>query len=195
MANARRVTEAEALGEVDQTSNLSKKYSPSLCPILYIPPTILDDIRIEAHFGSTYRNSHEEEQVLRAVDDAISKRVQRAAYANAERAMHLLETEEKPAMVGPRSKPNALARAKGHLEELSKIRSELRRGKTPTADLAERYEKVRMAIQNGDGHSLVVLNSKATSLRDKLADPAAAVSRTLSLMPASAWRPLGIRHW
>jgi hypothetical protein len=195
--NRRRVTEAEALGEVDQTpdESLRSKYETTRGPVTFIPETKLDDIRLEAYYDTAYPNSHVEEQTLAALDRAIAERVQRAAQSALERAADLLQNEGAPKTVGPRQTPNALAKADAHLAELAAIRQELRDGKTPTAELAARYEKVRMALQNRDGHGLVVLNKKATSLREKLADPKAAVAKTLSLMPLSAWRPLGIRHW
>lgn len=194
--NARRVTEAEALGEVDQTptDDLRRKYEQNVGPVSYIPETILDDIRLEAR-AATYRNSQEEHAVLAAVDKAIAERVQRAAASHLEQAAHLLENEGAPKLTGTRQTPNALAKADGHLEELAAIRKELHDGKTPTAELAARYEKVRRSLQNRDGHALVALSNRATSLRERLADPKAAVARTLSRMPLNMWRPLGIRNW
>ncbi|WP_448232594.1 hypothetical protein [Microbacterium lacticum] len=194
--NARRVTEAEAIGEVDQTptNDLRRKYEQNVGPVSYIPETILDDLRLEAR-AATYRNSQEEQAVLAAVDKAIAERVQRAAASHLEQAAHLLENEGAPKLTGTRQTPNALAKADAHLDELAAIRKELREGKTPTAELAARYESVRSAMQARDGHALVALSSRATSLRDRLADPKAAVSKTLSYMPANMWRPLGIRQW
>lgn len=194
--NARRVTEAEALGEVEQTpaADLRRKYEQNVGPVSYISETILDDIRLEAR-AATYRNSQEEQAVLAAVDKAIAERVQRAAASHLEQAAHLLENEGAPKLTGARQTPNALAKADGHLDELAAIRKELRDGKTPTAELAARYEKVRMALQSRDGHALVALSYRATSLKDRIADPKAAVARTLSRMPANMWRPLGIRGW
>lgn len=194
--NARRVTEAEALGEADQTptADLRRKYEQNVGPVSYISETILDDIRLEAR-AATYRNSQEEQAVLAAVDKAIAERVQRAAASHLEQAAHLLENEGAPKLTGTRQTPNALAKADAHLDELAAIKRELRDGKTPTAELADRYEKVRMALQNRDGHALVALSNRATSLKDRIADPKAAVARTLSRMPANMWRPLGIRGW
>lgn len=194
--NARRVTEAEALGEVEQTptNDLRRKYEQNVGPVSYIPETILDDIRLEAR-AATYRNSQEEQAVLAAVDNAIAERVQRAAASHLEQAAHLLENEGAPKLTGTRQTPNALAKADAHLDELAAIKRELREGKSSTAELAARYEKVRMALQNRDGHALVALSNRATSLRDRIADPKAAVARTLSRMPANMWRPLGIRGW
>lgn len=194
--NARRVTEAEALGEADQTptADLRRKYEQNVGPVSYISETILDDIRLEAR-AATYRNSQEEQAVLAAVDKAIAERVQRAAASHLEQAAHLLENEGAPKVSGPRELPNTLAKADGHLEELAAIRKELRDGKVPTAELAARYEKVRMALQDRDGHALVALSNRATSLKERVADPKSAVARTLSRMPANMWRPLGIRGW
>lgn len=194
--NARRVTEAEALGEADQTptADLRRKYEQNVGPVSYIPETILDDIRLEAR-AATYRNSQEEQAVLAAVDKAIAERVQRAAASHLEQAAHLLENEGAPKVSGPRELPNTLAKADAHLDELAAIKRELREGKTPTAELADRYERVRKAMQNRDGHALVALSNRATSLKERVADPKAAVARTLSRMPANMWRPLGIRGW
>lgn len=194
--NRRRVSEAEALGTVDQTPNaLRRKYEQNLGPVQYIPETKLDDIRLEAYYDTAFPNSHVEEQTLVAVDNAIADRVQRASASHLEQAAHLLENEGAPKVVGPRQTPNALAKADAHLDELAAIRKELRAGKTPVAELAARYEKVRMSMKNRDGHALVTLSNKATSLRDRVADPKAAVSKTLSRMPHNLWRPLGIHHW
>lgn len=199
--NRRRVTEAEALGEadpgiVDQTpNNLRRKYEQNVGPVQYIPETRLDDIRLEAYYGTAYPNSHVEEQTLAAVDRAIAERVQRAAASHLDQAAHLLETEGAPKLIGPRETPNALAKADAHLTELAAIRQELRAGKTSTAELAQRYEKVRKAMQNRDGHALVALSNKATSIKERVADPKAAVERTLSRMPLSMWRKLGVGNW
>lgn len=192
--NARRVTEAEALGETAPTSpdDLRNKYTGSTYLDVRIPETILDDIRLEAHFETAYPNSQVEAHILAAVDAAISERVQRAAYSALEQTRHLLQTEGVPGMVGPRQTPNALAKADAHLSEIAAIRRDLRDGKASTADLAERFERVRMKVQNTDGNSLVAVSNRATSLRTKVADPKAAIGRTLSLMPRSTWRPLGI---
>lgn len=199
--NRRRVTEAEALGEadpgiVDQTpNNLRRKYEQNVGPVQYIPETRLDDIRLEAYYDTAYPNTHVEEQTLAAVDKAIAERVQRAAAANLDHAAKLLENEGAPKLSGPREKPNTLAKADAHLAELAAIRKALREGKVPTAELADRYERVREAMQNRDGHALVALSNKATSIKERVADPKASVSTTLSRMPLTMWRPLGIRHW
>lgn len=196
--NRRRVTEAEALGKVDPgavdqtvTDELRRKYEQNIGPVTYIPADQFDRIRLEAR-DATYRNSQEEAAVIRAVDDAIAERIQRASASHVEQAARLLENEGAPKMTSPRQTPNALAKADGHLAELAAIRKELRAGKTPVAELAARYERVRMAIHNRDGHALVALSNRATSMREKVADPKAAVSKTLSRMPLSMWRPLGI---
>ncbi len=195
--NARRVTEAEALGEVDQTpaDDLRRKYEQTAGPAMYIPESRFDDIRLEAYYDTAYPNSHVERQTLAAVDRAIAERVQRAAASHLEQAAHLLENEGAPKLIGPRELPNALAKVDAHLDELAAIRKELRAGKTPTAELAARYERVRQAMQARDGHALVAVSNRATSLRERVADPKAAVARTLSRMPLNMWRPLGIRNW
>lgn len=193
MANARRVTEAEAIGEADQNPDpLRRKYERNLGPVTYIPETRYDDIRLEAYYDTAYPNSYVEEQTLAAVDRAILERVQGAAAVHLEQAAKLLENEGAPKLTGPREQPNALAKADAHLDELAAIKRELREGKTPTAELAARYEKVRMAMQKRDGHALVALSNRAASLKERIADPKAAVSKTLSHMPLSTWRPLGI---
>lgn len=58
MANARRVTEAEALGEVDQTptADLRRKYEQNVGPVSYIPETRYDDIRYDAYDGRRLRS-------------------------------------------------------------------------------------------------------------------------------------------
>lgn len=192
--NRRRVTEAEALGEVDQTptDDLRRKYERNLGPAMYIPETRLDDIRYEAYYDTAYPNTATEDAVTRAVDDAIAERVQRAAASHLEQAADLLQNEGAPKLIGPRGTPNALAKADAHLDELAAIRKELRSGKTPTAELADRYERVRKAMKARDGHALIALSNRATSLREKVADPKAAVSKTLSRMPLNMWRPLGV---
>ena len=126
--NARRVTEAEALGEVDQTpaDDLRRKYEQTAGPAMYIPESRFDDIRLEAYYDTAYPNSHVERQTLAAVDRAIAERVQRAAASHLEQAAHLLENEGAPKLIGPRELPNALAKVDAHLDELAAIRKELR---------------------------------------------------------------------
>ena len=193
MVNARRVSEAEALGEVDQTPDpLRRKYERNLGPVTNIPESRYDDIRLEAYYDTAYPSSYVEEQTLAAVDRAISERIQGAAAVHLEQAAKLLENEGTPKLTGPREQPNALAKADAHLAELAAIKRELRDGKTSVAELADRYERVRQQMQARDGHALVALSNKATSLKERVADPKASVSKTLSHMPLSTWRPLGI---
>ena len=199
MVNARRVTEAEALGEVEQTPDPRRKYEQSAGPMQYIPETRLDDIRLEAYYDTAYPNSYVEEQTLAAVDQAIAERVQVLAQRTLEQAAKLLEDDGAPKLSGPRERPNALAKADAHLAELAAIKRELREGKTSTAELADRYERVRERMQARDGHALVALANRATSLRERVADPKAAVGKAYSVTPLSQWRALGIsagnRNW
>jgi len=196
MTNARRVTEAEALGIVDQTPTdaLRKKYEASAYFDVRIPEDQFDRIRLEAR-EATYRNTQEEEATVAAVDQAIFSRIQEAERHTLAQAGHLLEQDATRRYMGPREQPNALQRAENHLSELAAIRQELRDGKTPTAELAARYERVRMAVQSRDGASLVALSDRASKLREKVADPLGSAQRTLNRMPLNMWRPLGIREW
>ncbi len=207
MANIKKVStsedpddfrEDEAPGTVDQNPDaLRRKYEQNLGPVTYIPETRFDDIRLEAYYDTAYPNTATEEATTRAVDAAISERIQRASASHLEQAAHLLENEGAPKLIGPRETPNTLAKADAHLAELAAIKKELRDGKTPTAELAARYEKVRKTFERpgGDGHALVALSNKATSARERLADPKAAVSKTLSRMPYNLWRKLGVGNW
>lgn len=197
MANARRVTEAEALGETEPVRN---KYEPRPFIDIRIPADQFDRIRHEAYYETAYTSSHEEDQTLRAVDDAIFARIRQTEQLNLEKAAALLDNEGQArtpvaeTSLGPRSRPNAFARADAHLAELAAIKRELRDGKTPVGDLADRFEKVRMAMRR-DGNSLVVLSDKATKLRATLADPAAHAAKLLTYMNRDGWRPLGVRGW
>lgn len=172
-----------------------RKYEPTLGPMQYIPETRLDDIRLEAYYDTAYPNSYVEEQTLAAVDRAIAERVQMLAQRTLEQAAKLLEDDGAPKLSGPRELPNTLAKADAHLDELAAIKRELRDGKVPTTELAARYERVRKAMATRDGRSLVALANRATSLRERVADPKAAVGKAYSVTPLSLWRSLGVHHW
>lgn len=195
--NARRVSEAEAMGDVEPVRN---KYEPRPFIDIRIPADQYDRIRHEAYYETRYTSSHEEEETLRAVDDAIFSRIRQTEQLSLERAAALLDSEGQArtpvaeTSLGPRSRPNAFARADAHLAELAAIKRELREGKTNLGDLADRFEKVRARMRQ-DGPSLVVLSDKANKIRGELADPAARAAKLLTRMHRDGWRPLGVRHW
>lgn len=203
MNAARRVSESEALGETtaeDQTeTNLRKRYEPTYIDIR-IPEDQFDRIRLEAR-EATYRNSQDEAATIEAVDRAIFDRVRESEQFNLSAAARLVEAEERTAhkhgsteLVG-----NTIQRAEAMRRELLDLRDELAVGRKPTAELAERYERIRMAVQqptgSGVGRKLLALVEKAEGTRVKIADPVASAQATLSRMPITLWRPLGIRSW
>ena len=198
MTTARRVTEAEALGEAtsaaDQDS-LTRRYTPDTYFDARIEKGIFDRIRVEAREAS-YRNSDDEARTIAAVEKAIYDRVQdheRVLLGQADRTLDMEEPRS-----GNAPAQSAIARAQNHMSALSDIRRELadRDSAVSTAELADRFERIRAAIANRDGHSLVVVAKNARTLRGRLADPYSSVQdRVLPLMPRTAWRPLGIRHW
>lgn len=192
MSNITKVSASEEPD--DDREPVRNKYAPKPFIDVRIPAEKYDAIRMEAYYGTAYPNTATEEQVLHAVDAEIFRRVQESEVRTLERAADLLSTEGKPALVGARNKPNALLRAQEHLDELSKIRSELRQGKTATADLAARYERVRKAMGQ-DGRSLVALSDKATKLRETVADPWGYSQKLLTSFQLGDWRPLGIHKW
>lgn len=202
MNAARRVTEAEALGETttaDDQATLRQRYEPAYFDIR-IPEDQLDRIRLEAR-EATYRNSQDEAATIDAVDRAVFDRVRDSEHYNLQAAARLVEREERAAnkegsteLIG-----NAIQRAEALRGELSILRDELAVGRKPTAELAERYDRIRREIRQptgaGVGRNLVALADRAEGAREKIADPIATVQHTLSRMPMTMWRPLGVRRW
>lgn len=204
MTNIKRVSESEALGEVETTdqpdtpaTTLRTKYSGSDTGsrvIVNIPADQLTRIRLEAR-EAEYGNRQSEEQVLSAVDEAVFERVRPIERLNLDRATSLIDSEGTAARSANLGRPNVLQRAADHRAELASIRKELRDGRTPVAELADRYEKVRRAVHQRDGRALIEIANQADRLREKIDDPLKAAEHTLSMMPVTTWRPLGIARW
>lgn len=203
MTIIKRVSEAEALGEdapdpQDAADNgLRSKYGtndPGVRVVVNIPADQLTRIRLEVR-EAEYGNRHSEDQAVSAVDDAVFDRVRPIERLNLDRATSLIDNEGSAGASLPLNRPNVLQRAENHREELAAIRRELREGQTSVAVLAERYEKVRLAVHQRDGRALIEIANQADRLREKIDDPLKAAEHTLSMMPVSTWRPLGIARW
>lgn len=196
MNAARRVSEAEALGETtDDQATLRKRYEPTYIDIR-IPEDQFDRIRLEAR-EATYRNSQDEVATIDAVDRAVFDRVRASEHGHLELAARLVTNEDRAAHKEGSTEllGNTIQRAEELHRELLDLRDELAVGRKPTAELAAQYDRIRMEVQQRQGRKLIALSDKAESLREKIVDPVAAVQKTLSAMPMSIWRPLGIRSW
>lgn len=198
--NARRVTEAEALGEsepVNQDEPLRSRYgAETRGPAVYISGDIYDRIRLEAR-ESAYPNSQAEAATIAEVDRRIFERIQGHERRTIDQAEHLIAAEDHRAVNARTNEPtrNAIQRAEAHVTALLDLRDELGTGRKSTAELADQYTRIKTAITVRDGHALVALRDKAEGLRRKVADPVAAAQRTLTRMPANLWRPLGVGQW
>lgn len=169
---------------------ISPNYMPS-----YIPEGIFDRIRAEARTAK-YGNTLEERETIAAVDQAIFDRVRPLEMLAIDQAKALLANTE-PGQRNASGQPvsNPVQVIEGHLTELDAIRDALREGKVSTAELAERYSKVRRAVEHGDGHAIVARAREAKSLAERLSDPMRHVQKVLHKMPLGNWRPLGIWNW
>lgn len=196
MSDARRVTEAEALGqagEVNQEGPLLSRYAASRGPAVYIADGMYENLRLAAR-EAAYPNSQAEADTVAEVDRRVFERIQGHERRTIDQAEHLIASEDRRAINARTNEParNAIQRAEAHVSALLDLREELKAGRKSTAELADQYTRIKNAITTRDGHALLVVRDKAESLRRRVADPVAAAQRTLTRMPANLWRPLGV---
>lgn len=198
--NARRkVTEAEAMGEVapDEVAEpqqvLRNRYT-TRGPLVTVAPDMFDRIRLEAYYESRYGNTHTEQQTVQAVDEAIFKRVREFEQITLNHAAATLDKEDVKART-PEHRPNTLQRAERHRHALMKLRDEIARGEVSTAELADQFGKIQRAVKTRDGASLLALSDRARSQAARLADPYGRTQAVVAKMPIQNWVSLGVARW
>ncbi|PXA68534.1 hypothetical protein [Cryobacterium arcticum] len=155
---------------------------PAVQPGHYFVTSVAEDAldapRIAAR-NASYPNSEVERRTIAAVDDEVFDRVRPMEQVIAAQA-------EEHVSRGRTSVEGAFAL----LRELEAVRDDLRRGQD-TAELTRRYTKLRHEVDRMQGLQQSYGRS-AASLRAKIADPIAAVQKTLSMMPRENFRPIDL---